>query len=113
MLAMHEELLAEHGGATGLRDDGLLQSALQRPRNQWQHENPDLFDLAAAYAHGIACNHPFVDGNKRTAFLSAYTFLVRNGQNVEANEANVVQMTLGLADKSITQAEFAAWLRSL
>ena len=113
VLAMHEELLAEHGGAAGIRDQGLLDSALNRPRHLWQYESPDLADLAAAYAHGVARNHPFVDGNKRTAFLTAYTFLVLNGQDLESSEADVVHMTLGLASGAISQGQYAAWLRTV
>lgn len=111
ILAIHERLLAEHGGMAGVRDPGLLQSALDRPQNAFAYEKPTVFDLAAAYAHGIAKNHPFIDGNKRTAFMAAYTFLAMNGFQLVASEANAVTAVLELASGGMTQEAFAVWLR--
>ncbi|WP_447970372.1 type II toxin-antitoxin system death-on-curing family toxin [Nitrospira sp. M1] len=111
VLAMHEELLAEHGGATGLRDKGLLDSALVRPENLFAYEKADLFGLAAAYTHGILRNHPFIDGNKRTAFLTGYVFLGKNKKELVASEAEATQVILDLVSKRLTEAEFALWLK--
>lgn len=109
---IHDEQLAEHGGAPGLRDEGLLESALARPRNLFAYEkSDDLHDLAAAYAAGMVRNHPFMDGNKRTGFLAAYTFLLMNGHELLAPEAEAVVMTLGLASGELPEAGYAAWLR--
>jgi death-on-curing protein len=111
VLSMHDRLLAEHGGLAGVRDGGLLDSALARAGHLWHYEQPDLFVLAAAYAGGISQNHPFNDGNKRTAFTAAAAFLLINGQVVRAAEAEVVLMTTRLAEGSISDADYAAWLR--
>ena len=111
VLAMHERLLAEHGGAAGLRDRGLLDSALARPRQLHAYGEPDTCDMAAAYAAGIIRNHPFVDGNKRTGFMSAYLFLGLNGLQLTASEVDVVRVVTLLAAKEIDEAAFAAWLR--
>lgn len=111
VMVMHGMLLVAHGGAPGLRDAGLLESAVARPRQQFAYGRPDVFDLAAAYAAAITWNHPFVDGNKRTAFLASFTFLGANGQDLRAGEAEAVQTVLQLTDKRMTEAEFAAWLR--
>lgn len=111
MLAIHQRMLFEFGGADGVRDQGLLESALSRPQHLLHYEQPDIFDLAAACAHGIASNHPFVDGNKRTAFTAAFVFLDINGYELEVPEGEVVVMTVGLADKTVQQQEYAAWLR--
>jgi len=111
VLSIHQQLLYEFGGAEGLRDRGLLESTLSRPRHLWRYEQPDIPDLAAAYAFGIARNHPFVDGNKRTALTAAFVFLAINGHEVEAEEAEVVVMTVDLAAKSIHQEQYASWLR--
>jgi death on curing protein len=111
VLALHGMLLAAHGGAAGLRDAGLLESALARPRQQFTYARPDIFELAAAYAAAIVRNHPFVDGNKRTAFLAAFTFLGVNGYDLRASEPEVVQAVLQLTDKRMPEAKFAAWLR--
>jgi len=111
ILAIHQQLLRAFGGAEGVCDEGLLESALSRPQQLWHYNQPDIFDLAAAYAFGIARNHPFMDGNKRTAFTSAYVFLSINGYEIEAEEAEVVVMTRGLAAKEIEQEQYAAWLR--
>ena len=107
---IHAEQLAEHGGSAGLRDEGLLDSALARAQNRFAYGEADLPALAASYAHGLARNHPFVDGNKRTAFLAAYTFLGLNGLDLHAPEAEAVVMTLGLAAGEIDEDGYAAWL---
>ena len=112
VLAAHEQALAEFGGAAGVRDPSLLESALARPRHLWHYGKPDLFDLAAAYARGIASNHPFADGNKRTVFLAAFMFLDINGHELRASEAEAVVMTLGLASRRVGQDEYANWLRT-
>lgn len=109
--ALHEEQLSEHGGAAGVRDLGLLQSALARPENLAAYGDPDAAALAAAYAFGIARNHPFIDGNKRTAAVSALLFLVINGIVWRISEAELVVMTLALAAGELTEDEIAAWLR--
>ncbi len=111
VLAMHDEQLAEHGGQPGIRDEGLLDSALARPEQLLSYGQPDLFDLAAAYVHGILRNHPFLDGNKRTAFLTGYVFLARNGKLLNAPEAEATQVTLNLTTRKITEEKFADWLR--
>ena len=114
VLAIHGEQLAEHGGPDGVRDKSLLQSALARPQNLvgYQQPKPDAADLAAAYAFGIVRDHPFVDGNKRVGFVVAELFLVLNGFELTADDASCVTSVLPLADDSMTQRAFAAWLRS-
>lgn len=107
----HDEALAAHGGASGVRDMGLLESALARPRNQFAYGETDVAALAAAYAFGIVRNHPFVDGNKRTAFLTAVLFLERNGARFTASEVDSALKTLALAAEEIEEAQFAIWLR--
>ncbi len=111
VLIMHDEQIAEHGGAAGVRDLGLLDSALARPRNAWSYGQDDLVALGALYAAGIMRNHPFIDGNKRTGFLVAYSFLYVNGLEIVADEAEVIVQCLSLAAGEIGEAEFAAWLR--
>ena len=111
VLAMHGRLLAEHGGDSGIRDASLLDSALARPKNLLAYNDPDICDLAAAYTSGIIRNHPFVDGNKRTAFMAGYVFLARNGLRLRATEVDVVQVVALLAASEIDESEFAAWLR--
>jgi len=111
VLAMHERMLAEHGGSSGLRDHGLLESTLARPRQLLAYGTPDTCDLAAAYATRFVRNHPFVDGNKRTGFLSAYVFLADNGLRLTASELDTAQVVTLLAASEIDEAEFAAWLR--
>jgi death-on-curing protein len=108
---IHDEQLAEHGGAGGIRDAGLQESALARPRNLFAYGEADVCALAAAYAAGIVRNHPFVDGNKRTGFLAAYSFLAVNGLELDAPEAEAVVMTIGLASGEMPEQGFAAWLR--
>jgi death-on-curing protein len=111
VLAMHGRLLAEHGGAPGLRDAALLDSALTRPQQLLAYGDPDIYDLAAAYASGIVNNHPFVDGNKRTGFMATYVFLASNGLRVIAAEVDTVRSVTLLADGEIDESTFAAWLR--
>lgn len=111
VLACHAEVLRRHGGAEGLRDAALLESALARPLHLFTYEEADLCRLAAAYAAGIVANHPFVDGNKRTAFLAATIFLERNGLQVTAAPAHAAVFVLGLAAGSLTETALAAWLR--
>jgi death on curing protein len=107
--AAHAEQLAEHGGAEGVRDDGLLESAFARPRNLADYGEPDVAALAAAYAFGIARNHPFVDGNKRTAAVVAETFLMLNGFELAATDAELVVAILALAAGDLTEDELANW----
>lgn len=111
VFGIHAKSLAAYGGADGLRDDGLLESALGRPENLAAYGDPDVFDLAAAYAFGIVRNHPFVDGNKRTAFLTAILFLDLNGQSLAAPEPEATAIMLAFAGGEVDDAQFAAWLR--
>lgn len=111
ILAVHEEQLAAHGGASGIRDLGLLQSALARAQNLAAYGDPDVADLAAAYAYGIARNHPFVDGNKRTAAVAAIMFLWANDGETRIGEAELVVAILALAAGEIGEDELAGWLR--
>ena len=111
ILAVHEEQLAEHGGAAGIRDTGMLESALARPRNLAHYGEPDAAALAAAYGFGLARNHPFVDGNKRSAFVAVELFLHLNGLRLDASDADCVMVMLSLAAGDIDEATFAAWLR--
>ena len=109
---MHARQLAEHGGGTGLRDEGLLESAIQRAPNKAAYENPDISDLAAAYAYGITKNHPFIDGNKRTSLVASRAFLRYNGYQVEATNQDKLETFLALASGALTETELAAWFRS-
>jgi death-on-curing protein len=111
VMAVHDEQLAEHGGAAGVRDQGLLESALGRPRNLAHYGEPDAAALAASYAHGLARNHPFIDGNKRSAFVAAELFLALNGWQLLADDAQCVMVMLSLAAGDIDEPTFAAWLR--
>jgi death on curing protein len=111
LLAVHDEQLAEHGGGSGVRDLGLSESALARPRNLVNYGSPDVCDLAAAYGYGLARNHPFVDGNKRTAFVAVELFLVLNGYELLADDANCVLTMLAVAAGSMAEPAFAQWLR--
>jgi len=110
-LAAHAEQLAEHGGGEGVRDAGALDSAMMRPRNLALYDEPDVAALAAAYAFGIARNHPFVDGNKRTAAVVAETFLVLNGHALGATDAELVVAILALAAGELNEDELADWFR--
>ena len=109
--AVHEEQLAEHGGASGTRDEGLFESALARPNNLAAYGTPDAADLAAAYGFGIARNHPFIDGNKRTAFVAVELFLELNGFELLALDAECVLTMLNVASSQMDEATFARWLR--
>ena len=111
VLIFHDAQISEHGGAAGLRDEGGLRSALARPENLVAYGEPDLFDLATAYARGITQNHPFVDGNKRTAFVVSAAFLDLNGQELKAPEAEAAVVFLRLAAGEFAEAELAEWFR--
>jgi len=111
LLAVHDEQLAEHGGAGGTRDIGLFESAIARPQHLAHYGTPDAADLAAAYGHGIARNRPFVDGNKRTAFVAAELFLLLNGLELLASDADCVTTMLVVAAGQMDEATFARWLR--
>ena len=108
IVAIHDEQLAIHGGASGLRDEGMLESALDRPRNRWAYEQAEL---AAAHAFGIARNHPFVDGNKRTSLLALYTFLGVNGIDFIVPEAEAAAMILALAAGEVNEEGLTRWIR--
>ncbi|MBV9077027.1 MAG: type II toxin-antitoxin system death-on-curing family toxin [Methylobacteriaceae bacterium] len=112
VLAIHDEQLSEHGGASGLRDLDGLRSALARPHNVAAYGEPDVFDLAAAYAFGLARNHPFVDGTKRTSFVIAELFLALNGTTLAVSDAEIVLTWLRLAAGDIAEADLAGWLRA-
>jgi death on curing protein len=112
ILAVHDEQLAEHGGAAGVRDAGLLESALARPRNLAIYGHPDACELAASYAFGLARNHPFIDGNKRSAFVACELFLAINGLRLTAPDADCVMAMLGLAAGELGERDFAEWLRA-
>ena len=111
ILAVHDEQIAEHGGSAGLRDSGLLESALARPLNLASYGKPDHADLAACYGVGIAKNHPFVDGNKRTAFVAVELLLALNGRQLGASDTDAVLAMLAVADGKLDEAGFAEWLR--
>lgn len=109
--AAQEEMLARFGGLAGVRDEALLDSALNRPRQRFAYGKPTLFELAATYAFGIVKNHPFLDGNKRAGFLVAYVFLEANGKVFTSPEEEVVVMTRALASGALPEAGYAAWLK--
>ena len=111
LLAAHDEQLAEHGGAVGIRDANLFESALARPQNLAAYEEPDAAQLAAAYAFGLAKNHPFVDGNKRTALVTLEAFLLLNGFLLEASDAECVMAILRLAASELSEEDLAVWVR--
>ncbi|MAH14523.1 type II toxin-antitoxin system death-on-curing family toxin [Qipengyuania flava] len=110
-LAVHDRQLAEHGGPTGVRDQGMLESALARPLNQWTYGEDDRCALAAAYAYGIARNHPFTDGNKRTAWVFARLFLMLNGQTLSFTPRMAIDVVLALAAGELGEDELADWFR--
>ena len=112
VLAIHDEQISEHGGLAGVRDLALLQSALAQPQNLAVYGNPDVADLAAAYAVGIARNHAFLDGNKRTAWVVAETFLLKNGYELIASDEAGVTAMLAVADGTMPEPEFAIWFRT-
>jgi len=112
LLLLHEESLAEHGGASGLRDEGLLASALARPLNLALYADPDAARLAASYGVGLAKNHAFVDGNKRAAFLATGLFLAMNGYRLTATQSEATSTMLAVAAGDLDEDAFAAWIRS-
>jgi len=111
IVAIHDEQLAIHGGASGLRDQGMLESALDRPGNKWAYENAGLPELAAAYAFAIAGNHPFVDGNKRSSLLALYTFLGLNGIDFVVPEAEAAAIIIALAAGEVSEESLTRWIR--
>ena len=111
LLLLHDESLSMHGGASGMRDEGLLDSALARPLNIVAYGEPDVAHLAAAYGFGLAKNHPFIDGNKRTAFLAVGLFLRLNGQRLVASQTDATLTMLQVAGSQLTEPAFADWLR--
>ncbi len=114
VLAIHARQIAEHGGDDGIRDEGLLESALARAQNQWayQEPKPNIAALAAAYAYGIARNHPFVDGNKRTAFVACRLFLMINNCDIEATQEEKYTTFLSLAAGDLSEQELVDWIES-
>lgn len=112
VVRMHMRQIAEHGGGSGLRDSGLLESALERPISKFHYGKPDKAELAAAYAFGIARNHPFIDGNKRTALVASFTFLYLNGDAVISSQAENVTIFLSLAAGNMSEEELAIWFRA-
>jgi death-on-curing protein len=110
VLVLHERLIAEFGGLPGLRDEGLFESALGKPKNLLSYGKPNIFDLAASYAFGLVKNHPFLDGNKRIGFASAAVFLETNGFILAASEIDATAATLALASGDLTETDFAKWL---
>lgn len=111
LLTLHDESLAEHGGGVGIRDEGLFDSALARPLNTVAYGAPDIAELAASYGFRLAKNHPFVDGNKRAAFLAVGLFLYLNGYRLTATQADATRAVLALAAGEINEAHFAQWIR--
>jgi len=111
LILLHDESLAEHGGASGLRDETMLQSALARPLNLVNYESPDVADLAAAYGVGLAKNHPFIDGNKRAAFLSVGLFLALNGQRLVSTQAEATLVMFDVAASAMDESSSADWIR--
>jgi death on curing protein len=109
-LAIHDMMLAQHGGLAGVRDEGLLESALSKPQHLFAYASPTLAKMAASYAAGIVLNHPFLDGNKRTGFMLAATFLELNRVEFTATEESVVAMTLALASGELKQGAYSDWL---
>ncbi len=112
VVALHEEQLKEHGGASGIRDPGALQSALHRPKDLFAYGSPDLADLAGAYAFGLARNHPFTDGNKRISNVVSETFVLLNSRDVDATDEERVRMWLALASGEINEGAIADWFRT-
>jgi death on curing protein len=111
VVAFHDRLIAEHGGAGGIRDEAMLESALARPQNLIAYGKPNLFDLAACYAFGLVKNHPFVDGNKRIGFGVAVLFVELNGWRFTASEVEVVLRTLALAAGELTEGSYSEWMK--
>ena len=111
-LAIHDRQLAEHGGGAGVRDMTMLESALGRPVNRWHYGTDDIAELAAAYAFGVARNHPFIDGNKRTAWVLARLFIVMNGLTIAFDKEDAVRTVLALASGDLSEEELADWFRT-
>jgi death-on-curing protein len=111
LLAAHDEQLAEHGGASGIRDIGMFESALARPKNQAAYGEPDAAALAAAYAFALAKNHPFIDGNKRIALVALESFLMLNGFDLKADDGQATLVILSVAAGSFGEEELTAWIR--
>ena len=111
LMAVHDEQLAEHGGIAGVRDEGMFISAMQRAQNLAAYGAPDFAELAAAYGVGLAKNHPFLDGNKRTAFVATELFLLLNGYQLGASDADCILTMLGVAAGELDEAAFASWVR--
>jgi death on curing protein len=111
VIAVHSRQLRRFGGAAGLRDDGLLRSAIERPVNKWHYQQAELPELAAAYAFGLAKNHAFVDGNKRIAFLSMMIFLRKNGVRFAPDQAHATKMMMSLAAGEVSEESLARWIR--
>ena len=112
VLALHERQLAEHGGARGIRDPGLLESALNAPKHRFHYENAGVVELAATYGFSLAKNHPFADGNKRTAYVCMRLFLKLNGMDLAAEKQDKIQVMLNLASGKIDRAGLMAWLQT-
>ena len=112
VIAMHAVMLEEFGGSAGVRDEGLLDSALARARNLSSYGDPTIFELAATYAYGIVRNHPFVDGNKRTGFMAAYSFLRINGYQLRVAEVEAAAVIRDLAAGDIDEATLASWIEA-
>ena len=112
VIAIHRRQLSEHGGSDGIRDRGLLESALFRPKNQHAYGNPSIFNLAAAYGYSIAKNHPFIDGNKRTSYVVMRTFLKLNGYDIQASVTEKYEVWIRLADSQINEIDLAKWIES-
>lgn len=112
VILLHEQSLAQFGGAAGIRDEGLLDSALARPQHRFAYGKPTIFDLAASYGFGLAKNHPFIDGNKRTAFVVAVIFIELNGYVFRASEVDATVRTLALAAGDMSEAAFSEWLQA-
>jgi death-on-curing protein len=112
VFAIHETLLAEHGGPPGLLDEGMLDAALASPKNHFAYQHADILRLAAAYAYDLAQNHPFADGNKRVALTVAGVFMELNGFRLDASEQDAANATRALSSREINEVEFADWLRT-
>ena len=111
VIALHEMQLRRFGGPAGIRDPGSLESALGRPINKWQYEGADMAEMAAAYAYGIARNHPFIDGNKRAAFVTMMLFLRKNGVRFAPSQAEATVIILALASNQVSEAGLIRWIR--
>ena len=110
VIAIHSRQLEQHGGSKGIRDEGLLESALFRPKNQFNYGNPTIFELAAAYGYGLTNNHPFIDGNKRTSYIVMRTFLQLNGYDLQTSAMDKYETWIRLANNQISEVELASWI---